>query len=154
GAGRRLADVREELGDGRQVRQVVGVLDQVGEGDESVCLAATVGQFKLADCLVALAGEADDHVTGELPQVVRGVSEGEELLRVAVDGAGAAHEHVVEVGGEQVHGQFARPQIVAKVDQLVPRLTGGLTHKGISLSVAQAARAAPVRSGQGSCSGN
>ena len=98
--GRRDADVLDELLDGRQVGQMLGIADQVIEGDQGVGLAAAVGQLQLAHGLVVLARQAQHHILGQLTQVEGGIGEGKELRRVLVDRPGGAHGHVVEVGGE------------------------------------------------------
>ena len=71
-----------ELPDGGEVGQLARVADEMQQGDQGVGLAAAVGQFELADRLVVLARQAQDHVLGQLAQVVGRVGQGEELRGV------------------------------------------------------------------------
>ncbi len=98
------------------------------KGDEGVCLAATVGQLELADGLVGFAGEALADLFGQLTEIESRVGKGEEFAGVGVDGRGRAAGDIVEVGGEEVHGEVGLAQLGAECDDLVPGLPGELAH--------------------------
>ncbi len=134
--GRGLADGFTEFRHRRQLGQSLRVVHQVAHRDKRVRLAATVGQFELADSLVVLPGDPQRHVPHELPQVVGREGQGKELLGVFVDGAfPALHQDLVKVGGEHVHRQFARLQVVAQRHDFMPAFPGVLRHDHCSLSL-------------------
>ncbi len=134
--GRLLADGLAELRHGRQIGQMLRVGHQMAHGDECVCLAAAVGQFELAHCFVVFPRDAQRHIPHELPQVVGWEGQCEELLGIFVDRAlPALHQDFVKIGGEHVHGQFARFQVVAQRHDFMPAFPGILCHDYCSLSL-------------------
>ena len=75
------------------------------EGDQGVGLATAVSQLELAHGLVVPARQAEHHIADQPAQVVGREGEGEELLRVLVDRPfAAAHDDLIQVGGEHVQG--------------------------------------------------
>ncbi len=60
-----------------------------------------IRQLELPDGSVAAASQAQDHVAGQLAQIIGGISQGKELGRVFVDGPAALlHRHIVQIGGK------------------------------------------------------
>ena len=114
--------VLPKLAHRRHVRQTLRVPEQVIERDERMRLAAAVGQLQLPHRLVASPREPRRHITDELPQRVRGIGQGEELLRLLVHRPLAPPERdLMQIGGELRQRQFARAQFVLQPDDFVPR---------------------------------
>ena len=77
--------VLTKLPNSSDVRQPIGIVEQVMESDERVRLAAAVRHLELADGLGILARQSPRDVLDQLPQRVGGVGQREELLRILVD---------------------------------------------------------------------
>ena len=121
--GRSAPTCSPELLDRRQIWQRRRVAEEVVEGDESMGLAAAVGELELAHRLVALSCEPRRDVLDELPQRVGRIGEREELLRVLVYRAAALRErHFVQVGRELCEGELPRAQLLFQADDVMPGL--------------------------------
>ena len=105
----------------RHVRQTLRIPEQVIERDQRMRLAAAVGQLQLPYRFVAPTREPRRHITDELSQRVRGIGQGEELVRLFVHRPLAPPERdLMQVGGELRQRQFARAQLVLQPDDFVP----------------------------------
>ena len=133
-SGQLVTRVLPELTHRRHVRQTLGIPEQVIESDQRVRLAAAVGQLQLPHGLVASPREPRRHITGEIPQRVRWIGQGEELVRLLVHRPLAPCERdLMQIGGELRQRQFARAQLVLQPDDLVPGLGAWPGHQASDL---------------------
>ena len=123
-------DVCLKLTYGLQIRQAVGTVGQMPQGDEGVRLAADVVDGELAVRFIGPGVEAQADVLDQFPQVVGRLSESEELGRVLVDGTPPfLHNHVIQVGGEYGQRKLAGFEVVPQFNYLVPGFQcGSLCH--------------------------
>ena len=124
---RLLTNLLDELANRGKIGKCLRIIDEVAEGDECMCLAAAIGQLKLADGLVVFPREAEHDIPHELAEVECWVGKGKELLRPLVNGVDAAlHKDLVEVGGKKIEREVTAPQVIAKTENLVPGFPGKL----------------------------
>ena len=99
------------------------------ERNERVRLAASVRELELANGFLVLARQAADDVTRQVEERRRRVRQSKELLGVFIDTPPAALQgDVVQVRGELIERELARPEVVAQADDPVPGSPGRLGH--------------------------
>ena len=137
-------DMLDELVHGGQIREMRRVGDQMPHCDQRMGLAASVGQFQLADGLVALAGEARDNVFGQFAQIEGRIGKGEEFAGVLVDRLRLAHRHVIEISGEDVQGKIAGLEVWANFDDVMPRRPREFCHMEVPIHTVNISRSFPT----------
>src|SRR5206468_3770522 len=104
-----------------EIRQGLGITHQMEEGDQGMRLAPAVGEFELANSLIALPCQAHDHVLSQLAQVEGRVSEREKLTRLLVDRPRFPHHHVVQVSSKNGERELSRFEIIPDLQDFMPR---------------------------------
>src|SRR5436309_15568133 len=99
------------------------------EGDQSVRLTPAVGEFELANSLIALPCQAHNDVLGKFTQVKGGIREGKELVRLLVDGPRFPHHHVVQVSSKNGERELSRLEVLSELHDFVPRLPSKFGHR-------------------------